>query len=52
MDMRIPARDTKILLESNPPKSRIVVRRLGVIEKNTTKNYTFQNNKHSINKDV
>ena len=30
MDMRIPPLTRKILLESNPPKSRILVRRLSV----------------------
>ena len=30
MDMRIPPLKIKILLESNPPKSRILVRRLAV----------------------
>ena len=32
MDMRIPPRKNKILLESNPLKSRILVRRLAVVE--------------------
>ena len=30
MDMRIPHLNIKILLESNPPKSRILARRLAV----------------------
>ena len=30
MDMRIPPLELKVLLESSPPKSRIVVRRLAV----------------------
>ena len=30
MDIRMPPLDFKILLESSPPKSRILVRRLAV----------------------
>ena len=32
MDMRIPPLKVEIMLESNPPKSRILVRRLAVPE--------------------
>ena len=31
MDMRIPTLKVKILLESNPPKSRILARRLALV---------------------
>ena len=32
MDIRIPPLKTKIMLESNPLKSRILVRRLAVVQ--------------------